>query len=178
MIAMNPTRSLLLLLVSVAACGTPPPRPWLRFQQDGRTNWNNQDGTNYTARLHGADLRLDLGRRQTRIELLVENSSAAPVEVRIGAEASQREMAVGEVLLRPLTGVGGPPTKPYATMQPMIVEAGWRGTFFLDSPLGRDPIVGQFFVLTTEVRNQAGEVERRSLPLVATNAGTMPADGS
>jgi hypothetical protein len=174
---MNTTcRLFLLLALLLAACGTPPPRAWLRFQQDGRTNWLLQDGT-YVASLHGAELRLDLNRTQTRIEMAVVNSSAAPIEVRVGAEASQREVAVGEVLRRPLSGVGGPPTEPYNTMQAVVVEPAWRATIYLDAPLGRDPIVGQFFVLTVEVRNTAGDVERRSLPLVATNAGTMPADG-
>ena len=49
------------------------------------------------------------------------------------------------------------------------VESGWRASFYLDSPLGREPSYGQYFVMTVEARLASGDVERRSLPLVATN---------
>ena len=39
----------------------------------------------------------------------------------------------------------------------------------IDSPLGREPSYGQYFVMTVEARLASGDVERRSLPLVATN---------
>ena len=66
---------------------------------------------------------------------------------------------------------------PYNGMQPIVVEGGWRGTFYLDMPLGREPVAGQYFVFAVEARDAAGKAERRTLPLIAKNAGTMPADG-
>jgi hypothetical protein len=165
----------------VVACGTPPPRPWLRYQQDGPTTWaTNADGL-YSGRLLGADVTMDLGKKQTRVEIVVQNGSPAPVEFRIGPDGGQPRVAIGEVLLRPLAGpasTGGPAMQPYNAQQPLVVEPGWRATFYLDSPLGREPVLGQYFVLAVEARNQAGGSDRRTLPLKAVNAGTMPADGS
>ena len=164
----------------LAACNTPPPRPWLRFQPAGPTNWTADESGRLTARLHGAGVSIDLNRRETRIEVLVENSGAAPLEVRMGPEASAPRSAIGEVLLRPLggpAGARGPDMMPYNGMQVVTVEPGWRGVFYLDAPLGRDPVLGQYFVLSVEVRDVAGLWDRRTLPLVAANTGTMPADG-
>ena len=62
---------------------------------------------------------------------------------------------------------------PYVSMQPAEIRTGWRGTFFLDSPLGRDPTIGQQVQLVLEVRDAKGGFERRLLSLVATNAGTL-----
>lgn len=168
------------LLLLLAACNTPPPRPWLRFQPSGQHDWTvGADGL-LVARLHGADVALDLNRTQTRVQVTVQNTSGRPVEMRMGPEAAAPRGAIGEVLLRAVDGppgAAGPDMLPYNSMQPIAVESGWRGTFFLDSPLGRDPVLGQYMVLTVEARDAAGRVERRRLPLLATNAGTMPPDG-
>lgn len=165
----------------LAACNTPPPRPWLRYQQNGPTNWGtNADGL-HAGRLHGAEVTIDLGKKQTRIEVQVQNTGSAPVEFRVGPEGGQPRAAIGEVLLRPIGGVtpaAGPDMQPYGAMAPIKVEPGFRATFYLDSPLGREPVFGQFFVLAVEARDAAGTNERRTLPLRAVNAGTMPADGS
>jgi hypothetical protein len=162
-----------------AACNTPPPRPWLRYQPAGPTDLTTDASGLLVARMHGADVTVDLGRRQTRVEVVVHNGSKAPVEVRMGPDAGAPRNAIGEMLLRPIDGTGaaGPDYAPYSGMQPVVVEAGWRGTFYLDAPLGREPVQGQYFVLAVEARDASGKAERRTLPLIAKNAGTMPADG-
>lgn len=163
-----------------SACNTPPPRPWLRYQPSGPTTWV-ADGTVLTGTFHGAPVTLDLGRRQTRVQVEVRNTTSAPIEFRMGPEGASPLGAIGEVKLRPLAGlpgVGGPDIFPYNAMQAVVVEPGWCGWFYLDTPLGRDPSLGQFFVLTVEGRDAAGNCERRNLPLVATNAGTLPPTGS
>lgn len=168
------------LLLVLAACNTPPPQPWLRFQPSGRHDWVAGPDGLWLARLHGVDVQLDLNRTQTRIQVTVTNSTTAPLDVRMGPEASSPKGAIGELLLRQIDaagGTGGPDMVPYNTLQRVVVDAGWRGTFYIDSPLGRDPVLGQFFVFTVEGRNAKGEVERRSIPLLATNAGTKPIDG-
>lgn len=168
--------------VLLAACGTPPPRPWLRFQPSGPTNFVKRADGRFGASMHGAEVTIDLERQQTRVEVVVENVSAQPVEVRMGSEGGASRNAIGEVLLRPMGGVPGtnpvgPEMLEYNAMQSVKVEPNWRGTFYIDAPLGRDPKVGQYFVLAVEARAGTGAWEARSLPLVAANAGTIPADG-
>ena len=165
----------------LAACHTPAPKAWLRFEQDGPTNWTVRGAGAYETQAHGARLQLDLHRAQARIAVAVENASTQPVEVRVGPEATLTRLAIGEVLLRSIDGSAGvgDPRLPYTSMQPLTIAPGWRGTIDLDLPLGRDPqqgMYGQYLVLTVEVRNAAGVCERRTLPLVATNAGTIPSD--
>ncbi|MBL9079119.1 MAG: hypothetical protein JNL08_16575 [Planctomycetes bacterium] len=171
-----------MVLVGLAACGTPPPpRPWLRYQQDGPTTWGTNPNGLHAGNLHGAEVTIDLGRQQTRVQITIDNRGPAPVEFRIGPEGGAPRVAIGEVLLRQLdapSGLGGPPIQPYTAQQPLAVESGWRATFYLDSPLGREPVLGQYFVLSVEARSAAGANERRTLPLRAIHAGTMPADGS
>lgn len=163
----------------LAACNTPPPQTWLRFQPSGQHTWTAGPEGVWVTRMHGVDLALDLNRTQTRVQVTVTNTSGAPIELRMGAEASSPRGAIGEVLLRQIdgpAGVAGPDMLPYTAMQKVVVDAGWRGVFYLDSPLGRDPVLGTYFVFTVEGRNKSGDVERRSMPLTATNAGTMPVD--
>ena len=164
-----------------SACSTPPPRAWLRYKPAGATTWTTDESGLLSGSFHGAPVTLDLGRRQTRVEVTVRNTPAAPIEFRMGPEATSPRQAIGEVLLRPLSGppgVGGPDMIAYNAMQPLVVEPGWRGTFYLDAPLGREPGLGQYFVLTVEGRDGTGKCERRLLPLVATNAGTQPTTGT
>ena len=169
-----------LMCFLVGACNTPPLRPWLRFEPAGPSSWTTDASGLLVGRLHGADVAIDLGRTQTRIQVVVKNTTPAPVEFRMGPEAGAPRNAIGEVLLRPLDGPPGssaPDMMPYNGMQPQVVQGGWKGTFYIDAPLGRETTLGQQFVLTVEARNAAGAVERRTLPLRAVNAGTMPLDG-
>lgn len=163
----------------LAACNTPAPKAWLRYQPNGPHSWAAGPDGRWLTRLHGVDIAMELNLVQTRVQVTVTNASSAPVEMRMCPEAASPKEAIGEVLLRPIDGppgVPGPEMAGYVVRQPVSVAAGWRATFFLDRPLGREPSLGQSFVLTVEAKNQAGEVERRSMPLVATNAGTMPLD--
>ncbi|HZN38351.1 MAG TPA: hypothetical protein VFD82_06085 [Planctomycetota bacterium] len=161
------------------ACNTPSPRPWLRFEPvETVKDWTTDAGGTLVGRFHGADVHLDLANPETRVQVTVGNNTAAPIEFRIGPEAGSPG-AIGEVLLRPIDGppgVTGPPMLPYAGLQPQVVDAGWRGTFYLNEPLGRAVTLGQTFVLTVEARNASGAVQRRSLLLAAKNAGTIPLD--
>ena len=165
-------------LLALVACNTPPPQPWLRFQPDGHNDWTTAPDGRLATRLHGAEAVVDQPPTETRVQVTVTNTSAEAVEMRMGPEGGRvPRAAIGQVLLRPVDGppgAGGPDMLPYNTMQAVTVEPGWRGTFYLDSPLGRDPVLGQYFVLAVEANNKAGAVERRRLPLIATNAGTTP----
>ncbi|MBM4062184.1 MAG: hypothetical protein FJ265_13970 [Planctomycetes bacterium] len=157
----------------LAACSAPPPRPWLRYVPDGPTTWVDAGPGVMTGTFHGAPVTLDLGKRQTRVEVEVRNTTAIPIEFRMGPEGAAPRQAIGEVLLRQFQAITGPDMLPYNAMQPVAVPPGWRAVFYLDAPLGREPGIGQFFVLTTEARDPAGKCERRNLPLRATNAGTL-----
>lgn len=181
-IVMARPTSLVLLFLSIAlvSCSTPAPRAWLRYQPAGATTWVTGQNGLLTSTMHGAPVTLDLGRRQTRAEVTVQNTTSQRLEFRMGPEAGHPRQAIGEVLLRPFSGppgAGGPDMIAYNAMQPVVVEPGWRGTFYLDAPLGREPSIGQYFVLTVEARNPDGVCERHSLPLQATNAGVISADG-
>ena len=161
------------------ACNTPPPQPWLQFGPAGPvTGWTRDASGTLVGRFHGADVELELGDPKTPVQVTVGNNTAAPIEFRIGPDAGSPG-AIGEVLLRPLDGppgVTGPPMLPYAGLQPQVVEAGWRGTFYLNEPLGRAVTLGQTFVLTVEARDASGAVQRRTVPLEARNAGPIPLD--
>ena len=164
--------------VLLACCGAPP-KPWLRFAQEGPTNWTAGENGTFVGRLHGAEVVVDLGKKDTSVLVRVENHGRSPVEFRMGPEGGAPREAIGQVLLRPMSGPPGlgQDYLPYVAMQPIKVEADWRGEFHLDSPLGRDPQLGTYFVLTVEARDPAGNRERRNLPLAAVNSGVKPADG-
>ena len=168
-----------LVCLLAVACNTPPPRPWLQFAPAGPTKeWTTDSSGKLVGRFHGADVALDLGNPDPRVQVTVANNTAAPIEFRIGPEAGSPG-AIGEVLLRPLDGppgVTGPEMLPYAGLQPQVVNAGWRGTFYINEPLGRAVTLGQTFVLTVEARDAEGTVQRRTLPLAAKSAGTIPLD--
>ena len=120
----------------------PPPQPWLKFDPVGPVKeWTTDASGTLVGRFHGAEVALDLGDPKTRVQVTVGNNTAAPVEFRIGPEGGSPR-AIGEVLLRPIDGppgVTGPDMQPYAGLQPQVVNAGWRGTFYFNEPLGHHP---------------------------------------
>lgn len=176
-IAMVKNRCLCFLsLVTLAACHTPPPRPWLRYELDGKTNWSQQGGGKFRAAIHGANASVDLYSPDTRILVVVENKGEEPVNLALGPESGASKDPIGEVLLREIASpaTGGPAMRSYVSMQSLMVDAGWRATFYIDRPLGRDLQLGQYFVFSTEGQNSAGEQVRLVLPLVGKMSGTVP----
>ena len=166
-------------LAVLSACSTPPPTAWLRYEAADPNGWMLEGDGRLSVTLLGARLLVDLHQQQTRVELIVENGTTQDLEVRVGPEATRAPTAaIGELLRRPLDRGHGeevPEFVPYLSMQRAEVRANWRGVFDLDSPLGREPTIGQYLVLVIEVRDGKGGFERRLLPLVATNAGTSGA---
>lgn len=167
---------LLAALVMTASCYTPPPRRWMRYEQAGPTEWSALGAGKFGGQVFGADVSIDLYNPDTRVLVTVENKSDATVTFAIGPEGAAPKAAIGEVLLREIDGAasGGPPMQSYAAKQDLAVEAGWRATFFLDRPLGRDPKLGQYFVLGSVVQGGEDERVRRYLPIVAELRGTVP----
>lgn len=169
--------SLSLLFV---ACKSAPPSEWVRFHQDGATDLQLLGEGRYSSRVLGASVGVDLMRVQTRIEVVVENTSSAAVDLRVGPDAAPTSVVIGEALLRAMDGppgTGTPDPVPYVSQQTIHVEPGFRATFYLDEPLGREVVSGQSFTLLVEARSQAGGVERRALPLRAKLSGTKPTFG-
>ena len=124
----------------------------------------------------GAEVSIDLYNPDTRVLVVVENPTDEALTVRLGPDAGAPTSAIGEVLLRQVNGpaAGGPPMQGYVAMHGCKVEAGWRATFYLDRPLGKDPKLGQYFVFAFEIENQKGERVRRFLPVIAKMGGTVP----
>jgi len=175
--AMAKNRCLLLAaLLTTAACHTPPPRSWMRYELDGRTEWSQLGAGKFGGTHLGTDVSIDLYNPDTRVLVVVENNSEADVTFAIGPEGADPKSAIGEVLLRQTAGAasGGPPMAPYASKQDVTVAAGWRATFYLDRPLGRDPKLGQYFVIGSVLKGGKDELVRRFLPVVAKLGGTVP----
>ena len=171
----------------LASCSTPPPKPTLRFEPNGAHDWTMGPDGVWVARMHGADFALDLKTQQasaqfdqTRIQVTVHNRSAEPLVVRMGPEGTMTMNAIGEVLLRAIDappGQEGPAMLTYANMQRLTIEPNWRGIFYIDSPLGRDIGLGTYIVFTVEAHDKKGDIERRKMPLLATNVGGQPHSG-
>ena len=162
--------------MTLAACHTPPPRPWLRYELDGGTDWSQQGAGKFQTSIHGANVSIDLYSPETRILVVVENKGEESINLAIGPESGAPKDPIGEVLLRNIASpaTGGPAMQSYISMQPLLVDVGWRATFYIDQPLGRPLQLGQYFVFSTEVTNSAGELVRRVLPLVGKMSGTVP----
>ena len=163
------------VLALLAACAALPPQPWLRYVARDPAGWTAGEHGRLMTTLLGAAIAVDLHERETRVDLIVENSTGGDLVVRLGAETTQAPTAaIGEVQRRRLDQARAedvPEIVPYVSMQPAEVRTGFRATFALDNPLGREPTIGQYFVLVVEARDSKGGLERRLLPLTATNAG-------
>lgn len=164
-------------LAMLAACHTPPPRSWMRYELDGRTDWSQLGAGKFGGSHFGANVSIDLYNPDTRVLVVVENSGEHAVQFAIGPVSGGPKDAIGELLLRQMAGpvAGGPPMRGYVSNQVLVIESGWRATFYLDRPLGRDPQLGQYFVLAAEIRGEEAEqAVRRYLPVVAKLGGTIP----
>lgn len=159
-------------------CNTPPPRGWLRYEPSGPHSWRLTPEGQLTVDALGAQVLVDLNRKDTRVEMLVRNTTSVDLAFRAGPTASETPAsAIGEVQRKPIDPGRGEEVRdyePYLSMQEVEVRSGWQTTFYLDSPLGRDPVLGQYFVLVVEARDAGGRRQRHTLPLVATNSGRSP----
>lgn len=171
------TSAILALLLPVAcgsSCSTSPPRAWLRYEPSDPSGWQVELPGRLSTTVHGARFVADLHDRSTRIQLTAVNPTGRDLEVAVGPESARGlTAAIGELRARPLERAaveGVPDFVPYQALQPVPVRAGWQVEFFLDTPLGREPTIGQYLVLELEVRD-GGDLQRRRLPLVATNTG-------
>ena len=157
----------------LVGCAATPARGGLRYSARPGAGWTETGPGRLSTEMLGATVFVDLHARDARLEVAFENPTDRAVEVRLGPEATRKpDAAIGEFQPRRLDRShveGATDFLPYLTMQPVQVEPGFRTLFALDSPLGRDPSIGQFLVLVIEVR-AGGRFERRLLPLQATNA--------
>ena len=164
------------LALLMTACHSPSPRPWLRYELDGPTELASVGGDRFEGDVQGATVSVSLADQQSRIYAVVENRSEESVAVAIGPHAGAPDGVIGEVLLRRLDGpvAGGPSMTAYSAMKPVALAGGWRATFFLDQPLGREIKLGQYFVLAVQVESADGSRERAYLPVVAKMGGARP----
>jgi hypothetical protein len=99
----------------------------------------------------------------------------------MGADGSPTVPTIGQQLQRPVEAVPGAtvgaPAVDYAAMQPVLVQPGWRATFLVHQPLGREPVLGQYFHWTVEVRDATGSLQHRTVPLRAVVGGSAPGSG-
>jgi hypothetical protein len=156
------------LTLLMTGCHSPSPRPWLRYELDGPTELQSLGGGRFEGVVNGAGVRVNLSDQQTRVYVTVENDTGAPVSVSVGPDAGAPSAVIGEVLLRQLDGpaAGGPKMASYSAMSPLELGSGWRAMFYLDSPLGREIKLGQYFVFAVEVGGADDTRQRVHLPVV------------
>ena len=148
----------------------------MRYTPSGATpGWEQSQEGVLTTRLHGVEVEVTLSGSSTRIDVVATNATGHDVELRMGGEGTPSDLAIGELLERPIVrepGSVGPNYQPYRSMLPHIVPTGTRTVFNLDQPLGRDPSYGLFFVFMIEGRRDGAGVERRTVPLTAQHVDT------
>ncbi|GAB4148492.1 MAG: hypothetical protein Fur0037_16820 [Planctomycetota bacterium] len=167
-----------LLSAALASCRATSPRSNLRFAAASSKGFAEQPDGRLRADLGQIAFFVDLAARSTRIEVTAENGGKTEAEIRIGADGASRTAAIGEVWRRPIASGRGedvPDAIPYRANDPLALDSGWRAVFFLDSPTGRDIVLGQQILLLIETRDAAtGLHDHLTLPLVATNAPPVP----
>ena len=160
-------------LVCLAACHAPMQNSGLRYRAEGSGDWTAAGGDQFAVTALGARCRIDLGRRDTLIHLVVENPTESVLRVATGTESARALLdAIGDCRLRSLDGQREPvhDYQPYRSLEALEIEPGWRLDFFLERPLGRAPTLGQYLVLLVDV--QRGE-ERRLLQLPVMARGRL-----
>jgi len=164
-------------LLLAAGCRTPPQRSGgLHYEVREATAWTHAGAGRWTAAAAGGALSVDLHPSELRLEVRLENPSAGRLTVRLGPQTTRDpSAAIGELQhqrLDPARREGTTAFLPYLSMQAIEVEPGTAVTFWLDSPLGREPSIGQYFVLVVDVQGESRGHARLSLPLQATNVGS------
>lgn len=161
------------LSLLLSACRAPAPAAGLRYEARPVTGWTAAGDGRWTTTAFGAAIAVELPPREPRVELSIDNPTAQRLTVRLGPEVTRTpSAAIGEVQFRlrdRARAEGATDYLPYVSMQPVALDAGHRAAFYLDSPIGRDPAIGQYFVLVVELQTPAGERQRHLLPLCATN---------
>jgi hypothetical protein len=157
----------------LASCRTPPQRSALHYEARDATGWTRAGTGRWTAPAAGGALSVDLHPTELRLELRLENPTPGRLTVRLGPQTTRDpDAAIGELQHRrldPARREGTTAFLPYLSMQAIDVEPGTAVTFWLDSPLGREPSIGQYFVLVVDVQGEGHAHARLMLPLQATN---------
>lgn len=165
--------ALLPALLLLTACHSTAPRSWLRFAAASEKGFNREPDGRLRQDLGPVAIYVDLGKKDTRLEVTAENRGKSDVEIKAGADGASTTAAIGEVWRRPI-GAGNaedvPEAVPYRANDAVELRPGWRAVFFLDSPLGRDLVLGQQVMFNIQTRDPAtGLHDHITLPLVATN---------
>jgi hypothetical protein len=163
-----------LLLIGCAgllsSCSQLPSRPFLRLSAVDVQGWQSPRPGVHAVTIADVSITAALDRPDTRLLLTCRNHGDAVASIAVGTESARgRSAAIGEIRIRPedrLTAEGLPDFAPCRSLEPFGVDPAWMAEFYLDAPLGREPTVGQYFVLVVEVRRGDG-VQRALLPLTA-----------
>lgn len=165
--------ALLLVLLPFAACHSTAPQSWLRFAAVSETGFQKEADGRLHQDLGPIAIYVDLGKQDTRLEVTVENRGKGDTELKAGADGASSTAAIGEVWRRPIGAGNGedvPEAVPYRANDAVELRPSWRAVFFLDSPLGRDLVLGQQVMFHIQTRDPAtGLHDHITLPLVATN---------
>ncbi len=161
------------LALWMAACHSPTPRPWLRYELDGPTELQSLGGGRFAGTVGGVRVQVSLADPQTRVSVAIENDTDDAVSVSVGPDAGAPAAPIGEVLLRQVSApaAGGPAMADYSAMSPLALDSGWRAMFYLDRPVGREIKLGQYFVFAVQVEGSDGSRQRVHLPVIGKLGG-------
>ncbi len=160
-------------MVFAVACRAPQVRSNLHYQPAPATGWRELSDGHLAQSQQGVAIEVTMAADAPQLELSFVNDAPTRVVVRLGPESMRAaSTAIGEVQLRHVDRArhdGTTDYLPYLAMQDFEIPPGGRAVFYLDSPLGRDPLLGQYFVLAIELRREGAPMMRSLLPLQATN---------
>ena len=174
-----PLRTMLFLgsVVALALAACMPPQvgsirasSGLRNRLEDADGWT-ASGATAVASFAGAVATVDLRGRDARVLLIVENPGRSVLRVKLSPQSGgDRTAALGEVRHQRIDGSaleGRSSYEPFLPAQSIELEAQQRAVFYVDCPLGREPVLGEYAVLVIEIEPRGGPMERRLLPLAA-----------
>lgn len=166
------------LAAAIASCRAPQQRANLHYRPAAIDGWRNLGAGRYGQSLNGVAIEVSMPADAPQLELSLVNEADGGVVVRLGPDAMRAgTTAIGEVQLRHADRGrqdGTTDYLPYLAMQDFEIPPGGRAVFYLDSPLGREPALGQYFVLVIELRRDRARLVRSLLPMQATNVPEQP----